>query len=80
MNVKTIFHSYLEACRATNTTFTVMDHSTLNQKLSIEHGTPLPPGIPEIGYICAGRGGYVNATAAGGESIQHEQQHNLREQ
>lgn len=77
MNVKTIYHSYLESCRSTGSQFEVIEYSTLNEHLKIENGTPLPPGLPKIGYICLGRGGYVNATAAGGESIQHVQMHKI---
>lgn len=77
MNVKTIYHSYIEACRATGADFQPIEKSTLNEHLSIEHGTPLPAGVPSISYLCLGRGGYVNATAAGGESIQHVQMHKI---
>lgn len=78
MQVKTIYHSYLEAVRATGTPFTVMDFSTLNEGLNIEHGTAFPvTAIPEISFLCIGRGGHINATAAGGESITHVQQHKI---
>lgn len=78
MQVKTIFHSYLEAVRATGTPFTVMDFSTLNEALNIEHGTAFPSTeVPKISYLCIGRGGHLNATAAGGESITHTQQHKI---
>ena len=78
MQVKTFLHSILEATRASGATFVPFDKSTLNELLNIEHGTALPAGvIPEISYLCFGRGGEINATAPGGESISNTQKHKI---
>lgn len=78
MQVKTIFHTYLELIRATGKTFTLLDHSTVNQQLSIQHNAAIPAGsLPKQEYFMIGRGGHRAAVGAGGTALTDILQHKI---
>lgn len=76
--VKTFLHSLLVAYKESGAAFVPFAKSTLNELMSIEHGTSLPAGVyPDVKYMVFGRGGEVNALDADGNSIQHDQKHKV---
>lgn len=78
MQVKTIYHTWLELIRATGKEFTLLDHSTVNQQLSIQNNAALPAGkIPKQEFFMIGRGGHRAAVGAGGTALMDILQHKI---
>jgi hypothetical protein len=77
--VKTIYHTHLELLKALNKPFTVIEHSTLNEKFGIEANTLVEAGAyPELSYIAIGRGGHRGRMTAGGSTLIDILQHNIK--
>lgn len=77
--VKTIYHTNLELLKALNKPFSVIEHSTLNEKFGVEVDTLLPDNVyPELSYIAIGRGGHRGRLAADGSTLIDILQHNIK--
>lgn len=64
-STKTIFGAALESARRSGGTFSLVEHSTLNEYFQVESGTALGSGVyPDVAYFAIGRGGHQAVTGA----------------
>jgi hypothetical protein len=78
--VRTVYGAYLQTCHYLKVPFTVVNHTTLNEKLNIFSDLVLAQGeVPSTAYFCIGNGGHRAAIGADGvaliEVVQHTPRH-----
>jgi hypothetical protein len=77
--IKTIYHTQLELLKALKKPFTVIEHSTLNEKFSVFSNEPLPANVyPELSYLAIGRGGHRGRLTSDGSTVIDVLQHNIK--
>lgn len=75
---KTAWHAQQELARALKAPHYIEDFSTINEKLGIESGTPVPlNGVLDLTYLAIGRGGHNNVAGVNGESLVDILQHKV---
>lgn len=73
--VRTVYGAYLQTCKHLGVPFVVKDHTTLNEKWSIQAGVLPDAGVyPNLGYFCIGNGGHTITVGADNTPVMKPQQ------
>lgn len=63
--VRTIYGAYLQTCKHLGVPFALKEHTTLNEKYSIQAGVLPDAGVyPNLGYFAIGNGGHMMSVGA----------------